>query len=608
MSNLPQQPARRSTLSRRGVLKGGGVVAFAGLSLAALKLPSSGSTCRAGPLTCKATDVSSSDASLIISNWTGYIDPPNPNGLDDAPVQDADRDRVTYNVDINDNAEFYAKVKNQLGECEPIDRDMIDLTDWMAARMIGLGWVQPLDANAVPNLHANLIESLQGSAVGPRPRVPRALAGGLTGIAYNAAKVDEVGSFEDLITRPDLKGKITLLSEMPDTMGFMLKVTGADPEDFDDDDWDNAIDRLTQVIEDGQVLQFSGNNYLQQLAQGNLVRLRGLVGRRDPGAVRQPGHQVRRTGGGPQPLERQHDDPQQGRSTRPTPRRGSTTSTGPTSPRSSPPGSTTSVRSRAPGRRCEKIDPVAGREPADLPRRSDAREHVRLHDARRPAATAVRRRLVGCHNRLRPPRRPRPMRRTTDCGCAAAHARGSAASPPSQDLDLDMPRGSFFALLGPSGCGKTTTLRMVAGLEAPTSGTITLAGQDITDTKPYRRPVNTVFQNYALFPHLDIYENVAFGLRRRKSKRRRASRSTRCWPWSSSRRSGARSRPSSPAASSSGSRWPGPSSTSPRCSCSTSRSARSTSSCGARCRSSSSGSRPRWASRSCTSPTTRRRP
>jgi len=86
-----------------------------------------------------------------------------------------------------------------------------------------------------------------------------------------------------------------------------------------------------------------------------------------------------------------------------------------------------------------------------------------------------------------------------------------------QDLDLDVPRGSFFALLGPSGCGKTTTLRMVAGLEDPTSGTITLAGQDITKTKPYRRPVNTVFQNYALFPHLDIYENVAFGLRRRKS-------------------------------------------------------------------------------------------
>jgi spermidine/putrescine transport system ATP-binding protein len=85
-----------------------------------------------------------------------------------------------------------------------------------------------------------------------------------------------------------------------------------------------------------------------------------------------------------------------------------------------------------------------------------------------------------------------------------------------KSLDLDVPTGSFFALLGPSGCGKTTTLRMVAGLETPTSGTIRLAGREITYEKPYRRPVNTVFQSYALFPHLDIFENVAFGLRRRK--------------------------------------------------------------------------------------------
>jgi spermidine/putrescine transport system ATP-binding protein len=91
-----------------------------------------------------------------------------------------------------------------------------------------------------------------------------------------------------------------------------------------------------------------------------------------------------------------------------------------------------------------------------------------------------------------------------------------AAFTAVESLDLDVPTGSFFALLGPSGCGKTTTLRMVAGLEAPTSGTITLGGRDITRDKPYQRPVNTVFQNYALFPHLDIFENVAFGLRRRK--------------------------------------------------------------------------------------------
>ncbi|SDE13110.1 ABC transporter ATP-binding protein [Streptomyces prasinopilosus] len=85
-------------------------------------------------------------------------------------------------------------------------------------------------------------------------------------------------------------------------------------------------------------------------------------------------------------------------------------------------------------------------------------------------------------------------------------------------LDLTVPEGSFFALLGASGCGKTTTLRMIAGLEEPTSGTVHLGDQDVTALPPYKRPVNTVFQSYALFPHLDVFENVAFGLRRRGVK------------------------------------------------------------------------------------------
>ncbi|UAJ81298.1 ABC transporter ATP-binding protein [Leifsonia sp. ZF2019] len=85
-----------------------------------------------------------------------------------------------------------------------------------------------------------------------------------------------------------------------------------------------------------------------------------------------------------------------------------------------------------------------------------------------------------------------------------------------EELDLTIPAGSFFALLGPSGCGKTTTLRLVAGLEEPTAGQILIGGKDVTTTKPFQRPVNTVFQSYALFPHMTILENVAFGLRRRK--------------------------------------------------------------------------------------------
>ena len=85
-----------------------------------------------------------------------------------------------------------------------------------------------------------------------------------------------------------------------------------------------------------------------------------------------------------------------------------------------------------------------------------------------------------------------------------------------QDLDLDVGRGEFFTLLGPSGCGKTTTLRMVAGFEQPTAGRILIDGADVAGLPSYRRPTNTVFQSYALFPHLSVRENVAFGLRRKK--------------------------------------------------------------------------------------------
>jgi spermidine/putrescine transport system ATP-binding protein len=83
-------------------------------------------------------------------------------------------------------------------------------------------------------------------------------------------------------------------------------------------------------------------------------------------------------------------------------------------------------------------------------------------------------------------------------------------------IDLHIPGGEFFSLLGPSGCGKTTTLRMIAGFEQPTSGQILLDGTDVAYTPPHHRNVNTVFQNYALFPHLNVYDNIAFGLRRAK--------------------------------------------------------------------------------------------
>ena len=145
-------------------------------------------------------------------------------------------------------------------------------------------------------------------------------------------------------------------------------------------------------------------------------------------------------------------------------------------------------------------------------------------------------------------------------------------------MNLRIARGEFYSLLGPSGCGKTTTLRMIAGFEQPTEGEILLAGQPIAGVPPYKRNVNTVFQHYALFPHMDVARNVGYGLRQTKvgksEEARRVSEALAHGPPRRATSVAARGR--CPAASSSASRSRGPWSTTPPCSSSTSRWARST--------------------------------
>ncbi len=267
----PVPPDRRG-LTRRGALRGGGAVAFVGLSAAALKLPFfSVDGAQIESASCVGDDVSSTDKRLIISNWPAYIDPRRKNTSTATVFEQTTGITVDYTPDVNDNSEFYAKVKNQLGSCQPVQRDMIVMTDWMAARMISLGWIQELDASKIPNCTQNLIEPLRNRQWDPNLERHVPWQSGLTGIAYNSDVTGEVKSFEELITRPELKGRITLLTEMRDTMTFMLAVVGADPQKFDDDDWANAIDRLRQVVADGQVRAFTGNEYIQDLAAGNIV-------------------------------------------------------------------------------------------------------------------------------------------------------------------------------------------------------------------------------------------------------------------------------------------------------------------------------------------------
>ena len=262
----------RGAVTRRRLLQGGGALAVAGIGAGALKLPFFGSDgAQQDPLTCRATDLSSSQNEFVISNWPGYIDPRRKKTSTLSVFTEQTGIDVSYTEDVNDNAEFFAKVRNQLGSCEPIQRDMIVMTDWMAAKMISLGWIQPLDKAAVPNLHQNLIEPLRGRQWDPDLTYHAPWQSGLTGIAYNAAKVGEVRSFDELLHRADLKGRVTLLSEMRDTMAFVLKVQGADPDDFTQDEWDDAVDELKGVVSDGQIRAFSGNDYLTDLASGNVL-------------------------------------------------------------------------------------------------------------------------------------------------------------------------------------------------------------------------------------------------------------------------------------------------------------------------------------------------
>src|SRR6185312_11950463 len=168
--------------------------------------------------------------------------------------------------------------------------------------------------------------------------------------------------------------------------------------------------------------------------------------------------------------------------------------------------------------------PAAGRDPGHDPlphhagdQRDRAARHALHRDAHELRRPGVRHRRLS--RALRPPRErarhlPGPMTESAVDITGVQKRFGDLVAV--RDLDLRIERGEFFSIIGPSGCGKTTTLRMIAGFEEPTAGRISVGGRDMTGVRPYRRPVNTVFQSYALFPHLDVFENVAFGLREAK--------------------------------------------------------------------------------------------
>ncbi|WP_328339927.1 polyamine ABC transporter substrate-binding protein [Micromonospora sp. NBC_00421] len=267
-------------LTRRGLLTG--TLGSAALLAAGGSLAGCGT--KAATQTedgCKSDDLSATEKTLAFSNWPQYMD------VDDKdaakrPSLDAfvagSGIKVTYTEDINDNNEFFGKVQNQLAGCQSTGRDIIVLTDWMAARMIRLGWIQKLDPAKVPNVAANLLASLRGRSFDPEDRIAVPWQSGLAGLAYNGSVTGEVRTVDELLTRPDLKGKVTALSEMRDTMGLLLQSNGHDPAKFTAAQFDDALNKLRKAVESKQIRRFTGNDYAPDLAKGDIAACVGWSG------------------------------------------------------------------------------------------------------------------------------------------------------------------------------------------------------------------------------------------------------------------------------------------------------------------------------------------
>ncbi|MBM0207550.1 spermidine/putrescine ABC transporter substrate-binding protein [Micromonospora sp. STR1s_5] len=267
-------------LSRRGLLTGtlgSAALLTMGSSLAGCGTKGAQQT-EAG---CVSEDLSGTEKKLAFANWPQYMD-----------VDDTDESKrpsldefitktgiqVTYTEDINDNNEFFGKVQNQLAACQSTDRDIIVLTDWMAARMIRLGWIQKLDPAKIPNVQANLLPSLLNRPFDTENRISIPWQSGLAGLAYNGNVTKELRTVDELLTRPDLKGKVTALSEMRDTMGLLLGSNGHDPANFTAAQFDDALNKLKKAVDSGQIRKFTGNDYAPDLAKGDIAACIGWSG------------------------------------------------------------------------------------------------------------------------------------------------------------------------------------------------------------------------------------------------------------------------------------------------------------------------------------------
>lgn len=260
-------------LTRRRVLQAGGVLAGASV-VAACGAGDSG----AGAASAAAVaDQSAAEKSVAWSNWPLYI-PSDDSGTFPTNVSftEATGVAIDYFEDINDNASFFAKVRTQLEQGRPIDRDLVILTDWMAALWIQNGYAVPLDKSVMPNAVANLLPKWSDVGFDPGREFTMPWQSGFSGLVANLPLLKEKTGADQLtsveqIFDPALKGRVTILSEMRDTMAVLIGSQGANPSDFTDDEYYNAIDLLTQQIDSGQIRQVSGVDYTAAFESGDAI-------------------------------------------------------------------------------------------------------------------------------------------------------------------------------------------------------------------------------------------------------------------------------------------------------------------------------------------------
>lgn len=268
----------RSSVSRRRLLQVAGISSAA---MAAAACGTGGGTASEG---AAPEDVSDTEKVVNWSNWVEYMDIDEETGAYPTleRFQEESGIAVTYTEDVNDNNEFYAKVRTQLEQGQDIDRDIVVLTDWMAALWIQRGFAQKLDKAAIPN-SANLIPRLQNVSFDKPRDYTLPWQGGFAGLGYNIAAYQQAtGNSEmtslDQLFDPALAGRVTLLSEMRDTMGCIMAWQGNDPSNFTQEQFEQAIDALTEQVQAGQIRQVTGNDYLAALESGDVIAVIGWSG------------------------------------------------------------------------------------------------------------------------------------------------------------------------------------------------------------------------------------------------------------------------------------------------------------------------------------------